>query len=49
MKIESVLSIMGSALLLAAPALLAQNTITNTNSLPLTQTAPRVSRSDQLP
>jgi hypothetical protein len=38
MKIKFVLPLMGSALLLAAPALPAQNTITNTNSLPLTQT-----------
>jgi hypothetical protein len=38
MKIEFVLPLMGSALLLAGPALLAQNTNTNTNSLPLTQT-----------
>jgi hypothetical protein len=38
MKTRLTLLAIGSSLVLAAPALLAQNTNTNTNSLPLTQT-----------
>ena len=38
MKIKLILLGISSSLVLAAPALLAQNTNTNTNSLPLTQT-----------
>src|ERR1017187_528686 len=38
MKARLTLFAIGSSLVLAAPALLAQNTNTNTNSLPLTQT-----------